>query len=188
MAAIQNWVPSREYALAEAQRWARRGVAIDVGNNGLAHAVMGAICFAERKHGEAMAFGRTGVAFRSSGPFALSKLGQTETYSGDPNRRIKHIREGMAVRMQQPPTMVGNLAMAFRDAGKIELSIPAAEEAIRIDPDYFDAYVTPCSDQAMNSDLSGAARTAERIRVRCPDFSVCGYLDRQPYRNPAVAA
>ena len=188
MAAIQNWAPSREDALAEAQRWARRGVAIDVGNNGLAHAVMGAICLAERKHDEAMAFGRTGVAFRSSCPFALSQLGQTETYSGDPNRGIKHIREGMAVRMQQPPTMVDNLAMAFRDAGKIELSIPAAEEAIRIDPDYFDAYVTLCSDQAMNSDLSGAARTAEKIRVRCPDFSVCGYLDRQPYRNPAVAA
>lgn len=186
MAALQNWVPSPAEAFAEAERWARLGVEEEAGNNGLAHAVLGAFRLDARDHDESLALCRTAVGYRSNCPFALGQLGRVETYCGDPVSGIKHTREAMAVRIAHPPSLVDGLAIAYRDRGSVDLSIPAAREAIRIDPGFLDAQVTLCSDLALEGDSDGARTAAAEILAAAPAFTIAGFMSRQPYRAPEI--
>ena len=184
--ANRNWAASKEEALAEAERWARVAIPLEDGNNGLGHSVLGAIALRERRHDESLELCRKGVAYRSSCPFAHWQLGMTQTYSGDPVSGIKHAREAMAVRILQPPPLVNSLAVAYRDHGDFDLSIPAAEEASRLDPHFSEALVTLSTDFALGGDATRAAETARQILAAEPDFTVSDYVRRQPYRDAAT--
>ena len=126
------------------------------------------------------------MGFRANCPFALGQLGATETYSGDPASGIKHTREAMSVRMLQPPPLVNALAIAYRDRGEMDLSIPAAEEAARIDPNYSDALVTLCSDFAMTGEAARAQEVARQLLAVAPDFRISSFSRQHPYRDTGM--
>ncbi len=185
-AANRNWTASKEKSLEEAERWAHIALPLEDGNNGLGHAVLGAITLAKHRHDESLAYCRSAVSYRANCPFAIGQLGLTETYSGDPASGVKHAREAMSVRMLQPSPLVNALAIAYRDQGEIDLSIPTAEEAARIDPNYSDALATLCSDFAISGESARAEQVAKRILAATPDFSVARFARQHPYRDAVI--
>ncbi len=185
-AANRNWAASTEQALADAEAWARKAVSLEEGNNGLGYAVLGAIALQQRRHTESLDLCRTAIGYRANCPFAIGQLGVTRTYTGDPDGGIKHAREAMSLRLIQPPTLVNALAIAYRDSGAFDLSIPAAEEAARLDPSFSDALVTQCSDYALGGDAARATQAAQQVLAAAPDFTVAEYARQQPYRDAAT--
>ncbi len=186
-AANRNWKISEGDALETAQYWARRAIGLEDGNNGLGHAVLGAIALSQRRHKESLDLCRIAVSYRASCPFAHGQLGLTKTFTGDPQSGIKHVRHAMSVRLYDPrPFELNALAIGYRDIGEVDLSINAAQEAARLDPDYLDALVTLCSDLALAGNETEAANIAVEIKEKSPEFSVGAYLDRLPYDDPAA--
>lgn len=180
----RGWSHDADATLAEAEKWARRAVALEDGNNGLGHAVLGAIALEQHKHQEAKQLSHIAVGYRASCPFAHSQLGITQTYIGEPENGIRNIRNAIGLRLAGPmPLELGALAVAYRDSGDFELSIAAAEEAIRIAPEYLDAYVTMTSDFALRGDIEKARETSETILSSKPDFLVSDFVERQPYKT-----
>lgn len=187
MAERRGWTESPEQAMAEARRWAERGVAMKDGNNGLAHAVLGSIALAERRHDESLRLCREAVAYRANCPFALERFGAARLFSGDPGGGVKYLREAMAVRVFRMPPLVNTLALAYRDGGELGLSIAAAEEALRADATYVDALATLCTDHALNGDEAAASAAAARLVEAAPGFGAAAYAAAQPYRDPERA-
>ena len=170
-----------------AEEWARQAIQFEDGNNGLGHAVLGALALDRHQHAESLDYCRTAVAYRSSCPFAHGQMAVTQTYSGDPASGIKHVRNAISMRMLKPPPFELNaLAIAYRDHGDLQLSIPAAREAIRIDPDFLEAHVTLCTDLALSGDKDGASALAQQIKTLDPDFRVSTYVAKLPYRETAM--
>jgi tetratricopeptide (TPR) repeat protein len=96
---------------------------------------------------------------------------------------VKSAREGMTVRQMLPPVLINLLATAYRDNGQIELSIPAAREAIRLDPAFTDGLVTLYSDYVLAGDNDEARRIADEILAADPEFRISNYLAKHPYRD-----
>ena len=81
--------------------------------------------------------------------------------------------------------MINWLAAAYRDAGQVDLSIAAAKEAVRLDPNGNEARLTLCSDYTMMADLAAAQKTADAILTSDPAFRISAYARKHPYKNPA---
>jgi len=186
-AAKRNWEVCNGDTLEQAERWARQAIPLKDGNNGLGHAVLGAIELDRKKHAESLELCHTAVGYRASCPFAHGQLGITQTYSGDPASGIKQLREAVSVRLAGPsPLELNALAIAYRDRGEVDLSIPAASEATRLDAGFLDAYVTLCIDLEMSGDTDRVREVAEQITAMAPDFSTSAYLGQLPYRDEAM--
>jgi class 3 adenylate cyclase/TolB-like protein len=186
-AAKRNWSVCDGDALEQAEKWARQAIQLQDGNNGLGHAVLGAIELDRKKHDESLRLCRTAVGYRASCPFAHGQLGISQTYSGDPASGIKQLREAISVRLAGPsPLELNALAVAYRDHGDVDLSIPTASEAARLDAGFLDAYVTLCIDLEMSGDTDRAREIAKQITAMAPDFSTHAYLAKLPYRDKAM--
>ena len=85
--------------------------------------------------------------------------------------------------MQYPPPLVNLLAAAYRDSGEIDLSIPAAREAARLDPQHTDAFVTLCSDYILAGLDDEAHRIASQIIEIDPEFRISSFTNTLPYRD-----
>lgn len=183
-AARRGWSADTQATLAEAERWARQALTLEDGNNGLGHAVLGAIALEQHKYEEAKRLCHIAVGYRASCPFAHGQLGITQTYTGEPENGVRNIRGAIALRMGGPvPLELNALAVAYRDHGEFDLSIAAAEEAIHIAPEYLDAIVTKTSDFALKGDTERARQTSQAILSAKPDFRIADFVEREPYQS-----
>lgn len=78
--------------------------------------------------------------------------------------------------------MINVLATVYRDSGKVALSIPAAREALRVDPRQVEARIILCSDYRLNGSHSEAGKIAEEIIAADPMFSLSTYARKKPYK------
>ena len=181
--ATRGWSGSRTESVREAAEWAERATVSDEQNNGLGHIILGSVRLLERHFDEALAMCRRGVGYRANCPFALGQLAAVENYCGDSRGAVKSAREALTVRTIYPPPLVNVLAMAYRDSGEVGLSISAAREATRLDPQHTDAYVTLCTDYVLAGENDEARRTADEIVEIDPEFRISEYAKKQPYRD-----
>jgi class 3 adenylate cyclase/TolB-like protein len=179
----RHWTDDPKNSMREAAKWAELAMANEKRNDGLGHAVMGSIKLIERDHDAAFELCRKSVSYRANCPFAIGQLAAVQMYRGDSEGAIKSAREAMGVRTVFPPQLINLLAAAYRDAGRTALSIPAAEEAIRVDPGLTDGMVTLLTAHALGGNEDDAKRVGEQILAASPDFSAAAYLQRQPYRD-----
>jgi tetratricopeptide (TPR) repeat protein len=112
-------------------------------------------------------------------------LGLVLNYSGDAEAAVKSIREALQLEKVYPAWLIDILASAYRDSGKIELSIPVAQESVRLDPLNIDARLILCSDYKLAANHKQAQSVAEDIIASNPEFSLATYASSQPYKNPA---
>ncbi len=90
--------------------------------------------------------------------------------------------------MLYPPPLINLLATAYRDNGEVDLSIPAAREAVRLDPQHTDAFVTLCSDYVLAGLDDEAHRVADQIIEMDPEFRISSYAINLPYRDATKVA
>jgi adenylate cyclase len=186
--ATRGWSNSLAASMRQAGELAEKSIEPEEENNGLGHVILGSIRLREGRHEEGLALCRKGVAFRANCPFALGQLAVVQNYCGDARGAVKTAREALTVRMLYPPPIVNVLAMAYRDSGEIGLSIPAAREATRLDPEHTDAFVTLCSDYALAGDVDEARRVADRIVGMDPEFRISAYVKKHPYKDATIIA
>jgi hypothetical protein len=186
--ATRGWADSPAASMRQAREWAENSIEPKEENNGLGHGVLGSIRLREGRHEEGLALCRKGVAFRANCPLTLGHLADAQLHCGDARGAVKSAREALALRMLYPPPLVNVLATAYRDSGEVDLSIPAAREATRLDPQHTDAFVTLCSDYVLAGLDDEAHRTAGQIIEIDPEFRISSYANNLPYRDATKIA
>lgn len=181
----RGWTDSPTASMQQACDWAERSIQTEDGNNGLGYAILGSIRLKEGQHEEALALCRKAVAFRSTCPLALGQLANVQLHCGDSHGAVKNAREALAVRGIYPPVMINVLATAYRDSGEVDMSISAASESARLDPDHTDAFVILCCDYVLAGLDTEAHRVADQITEINPEFRISEYAKNLPYRDSA---
>ena len=171
--------------MEQAAIWAQRAIEYE-DNNGIGHAVFGHLQLLDGKYDEALATCSTGAKLRSSCPLAHGLLGLVLNYCGDAKSAVTSVKRALQLEKIYPIWLIDILAVAYRDCGEVELSIPAARESLRLNPQNNDARVILCSDYKLTADHTRARRVADDIISCDPAFRLSNYAKSQPYRNPAA--
>ena len=179
-----GWTDSPEESYEQAAKWAKIAMQYE-DNNGIGHAIFGYLQYLKGNYDEALSICAKGVELRSSCPLAHGVLGLVRNYYGDARAAVKNLREALQLERVYPTWLIDVLATAYRDCGEVELSISAAKESVRLDPDKNDARLILCSDYELSADHDQAQRIAEEIIRSDPTFKLSTYAERQPYKNPA---
>jgi adenylate cyclase len=186
--AARGWSNSPDESIKEATKWASMSLEADTETDGLAHIILGSVRLLEGKFDDALALCRKGLSSRANCPFALGQTAAVQNYCGDADAAVKTAREALSVRMVYPPPLINVLAIAYRDSGRIDLSLSAAREAARLDSEHTDALVTMCSDYALAGKESETREIAGKIVSIDPEFNIAAYARKQPYRDNSVLA
>jgi TolB-like protein len=179
--AMFGWSESETQSLEQAAKWAEMAVKYEK-NNGIGHIVMGHLKLLEGKHDEALGHCEIATEIRASCPFAHGILANVQNYCGDSLNAIKNAREALLIERIYPPWLINILATAYRDNGKVPLSISAAREALRLDPQQTEARVILCSDYNLEDSRDDARQIAQEIIAVDPTFRLSTYAERQPYK------
>jgi class 3 adenylate cyclase len=182
--AFFGWTDPSAGSIEQAACWAKKAMEYE-DNNGIGHAVFGHLQLLEGNFDEALATCLEGIELRSSCPLAHGLLGLVLNYSGDARAAIKSVREALNLERVYPSWMINVLATAYRDCGEVELSIPAAKESVRLDPQQNDARLILCSDYNLAADHDEARRVAAEIIASDPTFRLTTYAKSQPYKTRA---
>lgn len=180
-----HWTESSAGSLEQAAIWAQKAMEYD-DNNGIGHAVFGHLQLLDGKYDEALANCSTGVELRTSCPLAHALLGLVLNFCGDAGRAVKSAREALQLEKVYPTWLIDILATAYRDSGAVDLSIPAAEESLRLNPKSNDARLILCSDYQLADDHDQAQRVADDIIANDPEFRLSAFAKSQPYKNQAT--
>ncbi len=182
--AFFGWAESPAESIEQAAKWAEKAIQYE-DNNGIGHAVLGHIHLLNGNYDEAVATASKGTELRSSCPLAHGLLGLVLNYSGKADEAVKSVRKALQLEKVYPVWMINVLAAAYRDSGKIELSIPVAQESVRLDPQNIDARLILCSDYNLAANHEQAQSLADKIITSDPAFRLTTYASSQPYKNPA---
>ena len=177
-----DWTDSQADSYAMAEKWAVKATQYE-DNNGLGHAVLGYLQLLNGRHEEALEICTRAVELRASCPLANVMRGLVLNYNGDSTAAVRDIREALHLQRVYPPWMINFLATAYRDSGDLELSISAAEESLRLNPDKNVAQLILCSDYEIAADHEQAQIAAASIIGKDPSFSLSNYADDLPYKN-----
>jgi class 3 adenylate cyclase/tetratricopeptide (TPR) repeat protein len=181
----RSWTESPADSLRRAAEWAAKAKEYP-DNDGLGHVVLGFVRLHEGKYDEALALCEESLQYRSNCPAALGQTAAVQIYSGEARRAVKSARESLAVRTICPPVTINLLATAYRDCGEVELSISAAREAARIDPQHTDALATLCSDLVYADKIDEAKQVAKQIVKINPEFRLNSFAAKHPYRDKST--
>lgn len=182
--AFFNWTDNPDESIRQAAEWAKKAMQYD-DNNGIGHAVYGHLQLLDGQYDEALTACSKGVELRASCPVAHGLMGLVLNYCGDARMAVKSLREALQLEKNYPAWMINVLAAAYRDCGEVELSISAAKESMRLNPQKDDAQLILCSDYKLAADHEQARSTAANIIASNPTFSLADYARRQPYKHPA---
>ncbi|NNE21655.1 MAG: hypothetical protein HKN11_03510 [Rhizobiales bacterium] len=183
--AFFGWTDCAARSIDEAADWAKKAMNYEE-NNGIGHAIYGHLLLLDGKYDEALATCTQGAELRTSCPLAHGLLGLVLNYCGDADAAVKSARMALQLEKVYPAWLIDILAAAYRDSGDVELSIPAAKESIRLNPQNNDARLILCSDYALTANRDQARRVADEIIATEPKFRLSTYAKNQPYRNPAM--
>lgn len=179
--AIFGWSESESRSLEQAAKWAEIATKYEQ-NNGIGHFVIGHLKLLQGQHDEALSHCEAALSIRPSCSFTHGILAAVQNFCGDSSNAIKHSREALLLERIYPPWMVNILATAYRDDGKVRLSIPAAREALRLDPQQTEARVILCSDYNLDNARDEARQIAREILAADPTFKVSAYVEKKPYK------
>jgi class 3 adenylate cyclase/tetratricopeptide (TPR) repeat protein len=172
-------------SMEQAMIWAKKAVEYE-DNDGLGYGVLGHALLLAGRHEEAIESCRKGVAYRASCPLSHGQLALVSTYCGDATTAVKLATEAISLERTYPTWLINVLAGAYRDAGALDKSIPAARESVRLDPRTTDGRIILCSDYSLAGQRDEAKRVAEDIVAMDPGFRLADYARTQPYKEPEV--
>ena len=183
--AFFGWTDPGAGSLEQATAWARRAITYEE-NDGLGHGVLGHALLLAGDYDEAMRICRTGVDYRASCPLTHGQFAIVSQYSGDAATAVQFATGAIHLERNYPIWLINVLASAYRDAGHLERSIPAAQQSVRLDPQKTDGRVILCSDYSLAGQDAEARRMAEEIIAIAPRFRISAYAKTQPYREAAA--
>jgi len=183
--AFFNWTDLSEGSLDLAVKWSKAAMEYE-DNNGIGHAIYGHLQLLEGKFDEALATCSAGAKLRSSCPLAHGLLGLVLNFCGDPQSAVRSVKEALRLEKVYPTWLIDILAAAYRDGGSVELSLPAANESIRLNPKGIDARLVLCSAYGFSRDEDRARMVANEIMDTDPAFRLSEYAENLPYKSPEM--
>ena len=163
------------------KRWSTRD------NNGIGYSIYGHLQLREGKFDDALATAMSGIVLRTSCPLAHGLLGLILNFCGDPQSAVRSAREALRLEKVYPAWLIDILAAAYRDSGDVALSLPAAKESVRLNPQVNEARLILCSAYAMAGETDKARQVAEDIMVTNQNFRLSAYAEHLPYKNPEMS-
>ncbi len=185
MDAFLGWTDTTARSIEQAASWAKKAMQYKE-NNGIGHAIYGHLQLLGGNYVDALATCTQGAVLRTSCPLAHGLLGLVLNFCGDAEAAVKSARMALQLEKVYPAWLIDILAGAYRDCGDIELSVPAAKESIRLNPQNNGARLILCSDYALTADREQARRVADEIIATDPAFRLSTYAKSQPYKDPAM--
>lgn len=183
--AFFDWTKSSDGSRDLAVKWAKTTMEYE-DNNGIGHAIYGHLLLLDGKFDEALSTCSIGAKLRSSCPLAHGLLGLVSNYCGDPHAAVQSVKEALRLEKVYPAWLIDILAAAYRDGGNVELSLPAAKESIRLNPQGNEARLILCSAYGMSGDKDRARMAADEILKTHPDFHLSNYAESLPYKSPEM--
>jgi TolB-like protein len=180
--AIFGWSESESRSLDEASRWAEVAVKYEK-NSGIGYIVNGHLKLLQGQHDEALESCERAIGIRPSCSFTHGILASVQNFCGDSPIAVQHAREALLIERVYPPWIVNVLAAAYRDSGKVQLSIPAAQEALRLEPQQNEARLILCSGYVFADSNKDARQIARDVLAVDPTFNVSTYAEKQPYKH-----
>ncbi len=180
--AMFGWSQSEEQSLGEAAKWAEIATGYER-TNGLGHIVTGHLKLVQGRYDDALSNCEVAIRTRPSCSLTHAVLADVRNYCGDSLNAIKNAREALLLERIYPPWLINVLATAYRDSGKVRLSIPAAREALRLDPHQTEARIILCSDYSLDDSRDQGRKVAQEIIATDPSFRISTYADKKPYRH-----
>jgi adenylate cyclase len=177
-----GWSQSEEQSLGEAAKWAEIATGYER-TNGLGHIVTGHLKLVQGRYDDALSNCEVAIRTRPSCSLTHAVLADVRNYCGDSLNAIKNAREALLLERIYPPWLINVLATAYRDSGKVRLSIPAAREALRLDPHQTEARIILCSDYSLDDSRDQGRKVAQEIIATDPSFRISTYADKKPYRH-----
>jgi TolB-like protein len=180
-----GWVIDRVKEYAEAERLARRAVALGKDD---------AVAMARGGHALAFVVGdlEAGAAFTDQAlvlnpNFAVGWMlsGLVSVYRGEPDVAIERLTRAVRLSPLDPLTFIAQTAhaMAHFFAGRFDESLSWAEKVLRDHPDYQLALRIFAAANALTGHKEKAQQTVQRLRKLDPDLRISNLLDRYPLRR-----
>ena len=183
MDAFFRWSDPPSHSIDLAAEWALRAMDYEE-NNGIGNAIYGHLQLLEGKFEQALETCSAGTKLRTSCPLAHGLLGLVLNFCGDAGSAVSSVKEALRLEKVYPAWLIDILAAAYRDCGDFELSMPAAKESIRLNPQGNEARLILCSDYVLSGEPEQARKVAEEIITADPAFRLSEYARSLPYKSP----
>jgi len=170
----------RESAMAKAEAYIERALAIDPQNPDAYRAASG-ILLLKSRFDEAAAAARRAIKLGPNLPDVLSFASFVLASSGHPAEGIGHIEKAIALSPNHQAWYFGVLGNALRLAGRSEEAIAAFHEYHSRNPGYGLADIVMIQEQA--GDKAHARETAKQLIAARPTFTVASFLRTQVRRD-----
>jgi tetratricopeptide (TPR) repeat protein len=180
-----GWVTDRAKEYAEAERLARRAVALGK-DDAVALARGGhALAFVVGELDDGMAFVDQALAIDPNFAVGWMLSGLVSVYLGEPDKAIGRIERAVRLSPRDPFNFIAQTAyaMAHFFAGRYDESVSWAEKALRDHPDYQLVLRIFAAANALAGRNQAATRALERLRQLDPALRVSNIKDRFPLRR-----
>jgi adenylate cyclase len=175
--------PARSWELAE--QWAARAMPMQDAD-GQAHIVMAHLHLLRREHDLALSVAQEAVTLRPSCTNANPHFANILYYCGRPADAADRMRQAMRMMPVHAPWFSVVLAASCKETRQWDAATAAAREAFRKKPDDVDARLVLIEVLQATGNGDAARKLAREVAAMRPDFSVSGWAETQPYKDPAV--
>jgi adenylate cyclase len=175
-----GWWDEREEALAKAEAYVERALAIDPQNPD-AHRARAAILLTRSRFDEAVAAVREAVTCGPNLPDALDFASHALACSGRASEALPLIQKAMSLSPTYPANYLGSLGNALRLAGRSEEAIEAFRAYHAASPGFGLADIAMIEAQAGR--LDAARETARQLLAARPHFTISGWRRTQSRKD-----
>ena len=159
---------------------------IELGDpSGMAHMLKGALHLMQHEHEKALEASEKALTDRPNCPWAFALKGHIYNYTGRPSEAIDLARQAIRLTPLFPPLFPAVLATGHYLCEQPEEAIDAARGAIELSPDNLEAHVMLAGALAAAGHPDQADSPLQEIRRIKKDFSLDGFAESQPFREPA---
>ncbi len=153
--------------------------------SGMAYMLKGAIHLMHSEHEKALEASDKALADRPSCPWAFALKGHIYNYTGEPSKAIDLAKQAIRLTPLFPPLFSSVLATGHYLCGQQEEAAAAARGTIQMAPDNLEAQVMLAAALAAAGHLDEADSPQQEIRRIKEDFSLEGFAESQPFKDPA---
>jgi adenylate cyclase len=182
---FRGWAASPQKSLELAAQAAESAMRMEDAD-GQAHAVMGHIHLLRREHEKALEVAEQAITLRPCCANSNAQFGNILYYCGRPADAADRVRQAMRFSPIHPPFFKAVLALSCKELREWDDAAKLAREMLRIKPDDIDARLVLIEAALGAGDGAAASQYAEEICKLQPQFSLAGWAERQPYRDPKV--
>ncbi len=181
----RGWSSSPEKSHALARKWAEKAAAFE-DSDGQAFTVLSHLYLLDRKFDAALQAGASAVQNRPSCANANGFYANVLHFCGEQDAALEHIKSAIRYSPFHPPFFSLVLAAVMRAQGNLSGAVRPAREALNKNDEDLEAMVLLCAIDMEQGETKAAISRGVRIAKISADFSVNGYLQRQPYRGKAI--